>query len=502
MKHTIFLILLSSVLAFSSCSNRNKSAGKVIDNVLNQNINLADDEFNTIIKRSKDDALFVLDSCLSKGSSLLSSNDAKGNDLYYFAISKLINHDLQFIEFFENYAQPGIKLDIYFKSLSKIISEQRKYNYIDSCFKIGIQNFEKQNPERAVTVGKNTMKLAKELNFFSNTLLSNYLSYFNTMSDVLTVVDDSFPRDYQYNSFAQVLMSLDIKSRIIHDANLIRRKESHYCDEAWLNPNSTTLRSFSEISGLEGFSPIPAYKLISVDESEIISMTPEIFVKNVRNSMMIMISSRTKFHERILGYNWIPEIWREIDRHREKTDFEIASQKDDFISKLLNIRDKYMKSNLYYISNWYNIQGRGYVSKVNYDMNTQTLKVHIYLDKGNHKDTYAGTIDVHLTLNEAQQLFASSNVLEPVIDFIVSPGTNRIALGIQGGCSYDIEFPSLYLAKEPIISISNNQGFKIKVQTVGWKGNIWSGANVGRWDKNKNTWPDSYNVRMINSKRI
>lgn len=490
----VFLLIIALVVA--SCSDSNKAKNKIVDHILHHEISLAQIEFDDLFDKSHSDAIAVLDSCFDKGSYLLAKESATGEALYHFAISNIVGKDLSVAKVFDHHVNTDAEFAAFFSSMARVMQNYPKFNYIDSCLIIGTANIDNQEYDKGIQIGRHTINLIRSQDYPVNQWLTVFFSNLNSLDDIFSVLGDWCPDDNQYFDLAYTLMAAEPKDREIYTASLHRHSKG-YTTELWLKPDK--INSVPELtnSGVMTFNPLASYKIVSIDKDKIRSITPEVFINNVKRNMMFFTSSLTNY----LDYSWIPELQKEIDKLKSLSDFEIAGQKDAFITKLLEVREAYKMANLRYVANWYEIKGRGHVSKSNYDMNNQTLMVHIYIEKGNYIDLYVCTAVLRLSLEEAHELFRKANTFETEIGFIVSPGIRRTGLGITGGGVSCWDVPVFYLAKELSISVSTD-GLSLRFETEGLKGNIWDGADTRRWDLHGNAMPWRDNVRVIRSRRV
>jgi hypothetical protein len=491
MKYQILFISVCMTFLFNSCYDHTKSKTQIINSIKNQDFVSANEEFEKSYRKSKDNIHDIIDSCFQAGSYLLSVNNERSEDFYFFALSAIDSYDLSFSKTIIKSLRTADEFDALSRSIERLM-HQNHYNtrnYVDSCFDIGVYYFENNINHRAFNIGKSSMRLMNSFNIPISGSLYRYLSHFENLDDIFDIIDDLQFSDFNYRDFSQVIMTLNLKNRNEYNATL-KSAEVNTTTELWLFPSEFSPEFNRAIFGYEHFNPSVAYVLLKNSIDVFNSLSSDDIIRSIKRNYLYFSDSRT-----YLYFSMVPDLQKEVNILKNRTEFEIAAQRDNFIDKLLEMRSVYIRANLKYVANWYNISGIGYISKKNYDINNQKLNIHIYFGK-----LYIGTVETFVSLEEAQTLFAKRHNYSITIDFIVSPSMNRSNLGIAGYGWPAWSTPSFYIAKEPVVIISSSENLNLQARTKGLRGYIWKDVWVRRWDMHRSQEP--WQVRIIDSERF
>lgn len=278
--------------------------------------------------------------------------------------------------------------------------------------------------------------------------------------------------------------------------NLIQIDDG-YTSTLWLYPESNVTEFYKIKSGLQYFDCRALYELSKLSIEGIWQISPMAFVTSVINNRLYLSENRaTK-----LWFEFIPELNSITDSLRNLNNLVIASKRDYFLSKLIEIRSKYIIANSFYKKTNFDLNGTAYFKMSNYDLNKENLYIHLSLPYYNDKykiwqGVYIATISVKVPLSEATKLFSIEENFNVPIKFKVMLGDQRRGLGITGGGVSNWEVPDIIILDELQIRIKNKDNFNFN--TVGLKNKMWpEGINYSRWDLNIVDRPRSEYTRYI-----
>jgi hypothetical protein len=310
---------------------------------------------------------------------------------------------------------------------------------------------------------------------------------------------DTISKDIYYKKAEvpkiEVLTENDIKNR--NFPGFCYSIREGYSDEIWLYPPVEVSDYYKRISGLSSFDPRISYLLTKLKVAEINSITPKVFIAGVQRGELLLYESVTSG----IRYYSIPELDERIKLLSKKDILEIASERDKFISEIIQIREKYIKTNMTFLTTKFEISGKCYANKSNYDVNSQQIDLHVSINYGKEEGIYIATIRIPLVLSDASEFFSFADEFTFPISFLVSVGANRKSLGISGGGVSRWVMPNFTILENPTIAVSFPNGKSYQFKTSGFKGDLWNPSiNTSRWDLNNVDRPFhgySFNTRLI-----
>lgn len=276
--------------------------------------------------------------------------------------------------------------------------------------------------------------------------------------------------------------------------------EDGYTSSLWLDPPSNLKKFYQRESGLISFDFMSSYELTNFTAEQINMITPSAFVSSIKSNQLYIGENEISG----LMFDNIPEISCISDSIKDMNALIIASNRDNFIAKLLKVRNKYIIANTLYINTKFELKGNAYFDISNYDINNQLLYIYLSIDYWDCKfkimqGLYIATITVSVPLKEATQLFIPNEKFYTPISFTVQPGASRKGLGITGGGVSCWKVPNMIIVKEPQITVFTKSNYACKFNIVGMKGKMWSdGLNTYRWDLHKIDLPSKECERDVN----
>ena len=328
----------------------------------------------------------------------------------------------------------------------------------------------------------------------------SYLESVNNCDSIFSIVLNSLSR-ISYEDLSSYLMKLYPSDTRIYKGYLFKVPDG-YSSNLWLIPSDQSFEFNESVFGLSTFNPIIAYILTNTSLDDINSISPTTFIKSVKEDKMYL-------SENIINGLRLSAVYdgsENLAQLKMKDDFQIASERDNVIKQIVNFRERYLIANLKYIFTKFEIEGKCYLFKSDYDFDSQEIDMHLSIND-NVYGTYIATIRAPLSLNEAQKFFANHSDFITTVKFKISSGINRKNLGIAGGGVPAKVMPNLYIIEEPFIQFRNGSGFLLNCKTNGLRGLLWpSTVNTVRWDLNNDIEKPNHsyesNIRIIKGFRI
>lgn len=250
-----------------------------------------------------------------------------------------------------------------------------------------------------------------------------------------------------------------------------------YIHELWLLPRMNYPDTNIILFGMPNFFPLTSYKLTHLNLTDINSITPHVFISGIKKNDMLLEESYTSG----LRYSQMLELADLFANLRTKDDFQIAVARDSVINKIVKLREQYLIANLRYINTKFEISGKCYATKSDYNFDTQIINLQLSLDD-QKEGLYIATVSVPLSLGDAAKFFAKSDSYKTVVNFKVSPGSERKKLGIEPNWIT----PNLYILENPTIKFSLSNGTVYTFKTENLQGLLWpANVDVSRWELNK-----------------
>ncbi|MEI7580041.1 MAG: hypothetical protein WCJ58_08505 [bacterium] len=322
--------------------------------------------------------------------------------------------------------------------------------------------------------------------------------YDKALEQIKILSSDAY-NNLAYN-LASIVMRSDNQDSIATLGGLYNYADG-YTDELWLLPRMFYPDTNNILFGMPKFFPLTSYKLTHLDLTDINSITPHVFLSGIRKNEMLLKESYTSG----LLYSQMLELADLFDNLRTKDDFQIAAARDSVINKIVKLREQYLIANLRYINTKFEIRGKCYASKSDYNFDTQIINLQLSLDD-QKEGLYVATVSVPFSLVDAAKFFAIDNSNITVVNFKVSPGSERKKLGISGGGVPNWITPNLYILENPTIKFSLLNGTVYSFKTEDLQGLLWpANVDVSRWDLNKVDGPfDGYksNTRLVKGVKL
>ncbi len=375
---------------------------------------------------------------------------------------------------------------------------------IDLCFYEGAKKYKAKNANDANLLIKYAIDLTKNRNLSFPTSFVDYLATINDRDSILNLLSfvlQKYPSTY--NEILSLINKLNVR---LNAANICSGELIGFADGysyvTWLSPTNKTPEFLRKKFGLSTFSPITAYYLTYLRQDQILSMNMEAINQCIERDQFFFRPSVYVD----LRFSSVPELSGYFANLKNKTKYQIASEKEKIIDKIIETREKYLIANLRYIFTPFEVYGKCFAFEKEYSFDTQEAFIHMFLVNPIGSTVYIATAKIQLTLNEANNFF-TNEVIEGKVIYKVSPGKERKDLGIAGGGVAAQIIPSMILLEKPKIIFEDKLNMTEFI-VDGLEGGIWENVNTRRWDLN-NMWqqnygqkPHSENIRIVNGKKI
>lgn len=372
------------------------------------------------------------------------------------------------------------KYDLAIAQLNIAIEKQpdKIWSIADTCFLEGAKLLNSGNHKDADLLYNYAINLIQKhslalpVNFFT------YINAININDSIFKKVSKLIPTS-SYSDLATLLMKLNPADAKVYPAYCLEIPNG-YSSDLWLIPSDTSRKTNKNAFGLPDFNPIASYILTNTQLDQINSISPKAFIRSVQSNYMFL----TEYMTNGLCFSLIPELYDVFNQLKSKNDLQIAAEKDKIINQIVKIREEYLIANLKFIYTKFEISGKCYAYRNNYNIDSKEIDLHLSLDSQTG-GIYIATIRTPLSLDDAQKLFEIEQNITTTVKIKVSPGVSRKGLGIAGGGVSRWVMPNLYLFENPIIVIKNSNGFELKIKADGLQGELWpSDLNTQRWDRN------------------
>lgn len=373
------------------------------------------------------------------------------------------------------------------------------------CFSEGAKLWQKGDYKDADLLSKYAITITRTHRLAFPNSFSDYLLCVNNRDSIINLagyIIQVYPESYENIQLIINRLNAQLKpiEADIYPSIFVDYKDG-YSNVSWLFPSNSTPDFCKERFGMSTFSPITSYYFSSFNLSQIISMSTE----NIFNSIQNDILYTPDGYVVSLHFSSVPELSSYFADLKNKTKFQIASEKENIIKNIIEVREKYLIANLKYSFTSFEVVGKCFAFQDEYDFDEQEALIHMFLvnSRYNQENTvYVATAKVRLSLDDAKYLFTSNEVEGKVI-YIMTPGVSRKNLGIAGGGVADQVMPNMLLIEDPKIVFENKLKSSVQFIVEGLKGELWPyNVNTGRWDMNKGGHqPYNQNMRLVVGKK-
>jgi len=279
---------------------------------------------------------------------------------------------------------------------------------------------------------------------------------------------------------------------VLGEFNFFKLNDSYY---RILLPKDYDEKNSEELFGMAFFKPLlmNSFKNISYNKINNLS-TKELFEMVSANSFKNFFRAskyNTVYYWLNLTYaDQLTEIYNKL---KKLDQYSINDKREEFVSALIKLKEQYSIAENNYRQKKYLIHGTCFTNEKDYDINTQTLKITLFLENSYLCDTYA-----NMPYEDAKLLFTSDKMKKGTVEFIVSPGAGYTYF--TSSPYYNDAITELILLEESNIIFKTRNG-EIRFITQDYKGKpLWSGAEKW-WRKIQGmNYPD--NRIKINAKKI
>ncbi len=332
----------------------------------------------------------------------------------------------------------------------------------------------------------------------SNDSLSKCIANLDMMYDIIKEKGDKNPYflgGYDYMVAVSNILTKSASKQsdiVLGEFNFFKLNRSYY---RILLPKDYNVKNSEELFGMAFFKPLLMNNFKNISYHKINNLsTKELFEMVSANSFQNFFKASnysTVYYWLDLTYaDQLADIYNKI---KKLDQYSINDKREEFVSTLNKLKEQYSIAENNYRQKKFLVHGTCFANEKDYDINTQTLKITLFLENSYLCDTYA-----NMPYENAKLLFNSNKMQKGTVEFIVSPGSGYTYF--TSSPYYDDAITTLILLEESNIIFKTSNG-EIRFITQDYKGKpLWSGAEKWWRTIQGMNYPD--NRIKINAKKI